>query len=176
MARPLKLVLLGGSGSEMEELVKAIAKEFGATEVEHGSLAGTVVHRFSTSLPLKEGESLAFAVFAVAGDWDFHGLYKPLLENADGVVGLIPADLARLQSNQRILGPLNQRLQESRATAAPFAYLLQYHWARQATAPSVTQVDQALGINPKNIARVFTQAGGVEQAKGIQALLAMLSV
>lgn len=175
MPAPLKIVILGGNNAEVADLMAELAYDLGEVPVEVGAIAGGEIHRFAANYPA-EGEAVtAINCYGVASGLDFRGVYPALLKGAHGAIGLIPANLSRIEASRRILGPLHQSLLDQKDQGTELALVLQYHWPQDGSAPSPEELDQALGVNPKAIERVFTQSDGSEQSKGLKKILSLLS-
>ncbi len=172
MAKPLKLVLIGGSPDVVGELVTAIAAECNQAVVTSRLVAGIEVHRFSVC---GENQEQPWQFFALAGGADFRALYRTVLQDADGLIGLIPADLRTVVQSQIDLGPMYQSIQEAKEKGRELPFVLQYHWSIRANEARPEELDQALGINPQAVSRVFTQVGRVPQSQALRALVNKLS-
>lgn len=171
MAEPLKLVLLGSTASEVKELLEAQAQHFQNASLQEGRVTGCSVFRFSSQLDLGEKGSPSFSLYGASMESGYRGIYALLMHNADGVMGLIPADLARVKEGQSVLVSLLQGLEERRAESNELPLLLQYQWTASAISPAPEELDQALGVNPSAVSCIFTRAGAPEQTSGIEALL-----
>lgn len=170
MASLLKLVCLGGAAAEVQALIEAQASAFEDAKVEQGFVAGCAVLRLESRVEI-DGTKQRFALFALAGRPDFRDVYQRLLSNADGVIGLIPTDLARSSESAKVLGHLQKGLQTRLEEGHELPFLLQYQWAEQAQAPTPEEVDQALQVNPQAVERVFTRVGDSGQENATMALL-----
>lgn len=121
--------------------------------------------------PRRTGLPQSFTLYLAPSESDFRGIYEPLLANADGVIGLVPAELSRINESPAILVSVHQVLQQRRASAQELRFLLQYHYPAGAQAPAPEQIDQALGVNPKAVARIFTSADSPNQSQAVATLL-----
>ena len=170
MAQSLKFVVLGATGLEVKELLEAVAQSTKSSEVSHGEVAGSRVYRFSNKGSSDKEGRLDYTVYGASMESDFRAVFSLLLETADGAIGLIPADLTREDESRKVLVSLHRAMQARPPKEQQMPFVVQYHWALQATGPSPEELDQLLGVNPEVAPRIFSQAGGDQVGKGILAL------
>ena len=170
MAESLKFVLLGGSAMEIEALVNDLASHFEGASVQCSVVADCPIFRFSGKIE-KEGEpSLIFELFGASLQSDFRGLFKLLLNDADGVIGFIPAILGRIEETRQVLPPLFRSIQARREEGSELLFLLQYHWPANESIPTPEILDEILGVNAEAVTRVFSRVGEPNQVNGLYGL------
>lgn len=175
MAELLKFVLLGGSAAEVEVLCNDLASHFGGGSVQATVIASCPLFVFSGESSQEGKPDQAFKLVGASLQSDFRGLYKELLSDADGVIVLIPAELARIAESRQALLPLHQGIQARREEGGELLFLLQYQWPTKESLPPAESLDEALGINTEVVTRVFTHVGEPDQVNGLQSLLAKSS-
>ena len=170
MADSLKLVCLGGTPEEVVSLMGAYSSAFGDAELERGVVAGSEVLSFKSSLEVGESQQ-RFTLYALAGQPDFRSVYQLLLSNADGVLGWVPADLNRCGESSKVLIHILKAVQLKKDEERELPFLLQYNWSDSTNGPSPEELDQALGVNPQVVTRVFTSADTPEPKMVMTTLL-----
>lgn len=155
---------------EVKELLGLLAQSMKGSEISHGEVAGSRVCRFSGVEKLEKGLEREFTVYGASMEFDFRGVLNLLVGNADGLIGLIPADLTRVGESRKVLTSLHRVLEAYRAEEKELPIAIQYHWALQQTGLSPEELDQNLGVNPQVVARVLSHAGDDNIRTGILAL------
>ena len=171
MAQPLKFVFLGTTALEVKELLGQLAQMMNGSELTSGELAGTQIYRFSREGTLQDKTPGGFTVYGGSIESDFRGALSLLVKNADGVVGIVPADLTRAAESRKVLGSIHRAIQAQREEEKELPFLIQYHWPSQGGAISPEELDNGLGINPKAAERVYSRTGGGEVGNGLRALI-----
>ena len=175
MARSLKFVVLGVTTLEVGEMLGSMAQALNGSEVTSGELTGSRIYRFTCDEKTEGAAQRKVSVYGVSMELDFRGTIALLTKNADGVVGVVPADLTRVEESRRVLGSLHRVMQARQGEEKEFPFAIQYHWPFQGGAASPEELDGVLGVNPQAAERVFSRAGGEGADKGIRALIEKFS-
>ena len=176
MSLSSKFVVFGSSTREVEALLGFMSQAMKGSEVVHGDLAGSRVSRFSGHHKGENGSGGEFTVYGTSTKLDFGGIFKLLAENAAGVIGLIPADSARLEESRKILTSLHRALEARRKAEKDLPFVIQYHWPTQEVSPTPEELDEFLGINPQVVKRCYSRASGEQANSGVLALFEQLAV
>lgn len=173
MVERLKLVLIGETADEVNQLMRAQAHAIGGARIKVGPVAGVNVMHFRGSCETGTGPK-DFTLYALAGIPDYGDLYRVLLGNADGVVAVIAAASPETKGSLRLLGELQKAMLARREQGGELPFVLQYHYPNSQPGLTVEELDRALGVNPDAVARVATFADQSNQTSATLALLGKL--
>ena len=170
MSQSYKLLVFGSTALEVEAVLVLMSQAMKGSEVAHGEIAGSRVSRFSGHEKREDGPKREFTVYGVSMEADFRGVFRLLGNNADGAIGLIPADSARVVESKKVLAALQRVLEMHREEGKKFPFVIQYHGSSQEVNSSPEELDGLLGINPQGVTRCCSQADGQEVDQGLIAL------
>ena len=170
MSHSRKLVVLGTTTLEVETILALMSQAVEGSEVSHGEIAGSRVSRFSSKKEGLRGAAGDFKIYATSMECDFRGIFTLLVKNADGVIGVVPADAGRITESRKVLTALHRALEVRRKDDEELPFVIQYHWPLQSTGPSPEEMDELLGVNPQVVKRCFSRADGKQVTQGFAAL------